>query len=341
MTNRVRALGEHVRATAAHASVPPLKLLHQVSLLPVPSQIFKQAGPQSAREAAHLPAPPPARANESQRACDDSGVWDERKLEAKLDSIRTLQMQLLGKVGTSIPESAGGGDAAPRAAESKFDIVLPKLDAQHVQPPHAYVSQLPVLEQIDAVAVQVQRCVMEMRQRIVELAHMQAPIELPPSVADLTPQNGMSDTAVHPEQQLPQPLVPPSRPRGFRPAALTASSPRTRVSGIRLGAASEQRGVALWDSVAQLHPCFVAVADGDWSHLLTVQHVKKDDVRLKGVSLRLWTAFLRHSKAYRKLGFTQHVGSRVFELALHTSGFALDEHRVNFYGFCQVNKLRV
>jgi hypothetical protein len=348
MTNRVRAPDEHARATVT-ASAPPSKSLHRVSLLPVPSQRFTQAGPQSAREAVYLPLPAGASErripNESKRACDDSGVWNEQKLEAKLDSIHTLQMQLLGKVATSMPESAGGvGDAAPRAAESKFDIVLPKLDAPHVQQqPHAYVSRLPVLEQIEAVAVQVQRCVMEMRQRIVELAQMH---ELPPSVADITAPNGMSNFAVYPEQQLLQPLVPPffspSRPRGFRPDAPSSSSPRTsRVSGIRLGAASEPRGVALWDSVAQLHPCFVAVADGDWSHLLTVQHVKKDDVRLKGVSLRLWTAFLRHSKAYRKLGFTQHVGSRVFELALHTSGCALDEHRVNFYGFCQVNGLLV
>ena len=358
MTNRVRApeTDEHARATAARAPAPPSKSLHQVSLLPVPSQRFQHAGPQSVREAASL-LPLPAGAserripNESKRACDDSVVWNQQKLEAKLESIHTLwqqQMRLLGEVATSMPECAGGGgDAAPPAAESKFDIVLPKIDVQHAQQQqHAYVSQLPVLDQIDAAAVQVQRCVMEMRQRIVELAHMHAP-QLPPSLADVTAQNGLSNFAVYPEQQLPQPLVPPffsppSRPRGLPPDALTSSSPRTsRVSSIRLAAASDPRGVALWDSVAQLHPCFVAVADGDWSHLLTVKHVKKDDVRLKGVSLRLWTAFLRHAKAYRKLGVTQHVGGRVFELALRASGFALDEHRVNFYGFCQVNGLPV
>ena len=97
--------------------------------------------------------------------------------------------------------------------------------------------------------------------------------------------------------------------------------------------------LALWDGVPQLHACFVAVADGDYSHLLTVQQLKKEDIRTKCVSLNSFTAFLRHCKAYTKLRFGQKVPGQAFELALRSSGCAFDEHRVNFYGFCQVRNL--
>ena len=293
------------------------------------------------------------------------GVWDQRTLDTKLETLSRHQMELLGQVATTTPDAHDEiGQATSRgihSLHSKSWRALPEMERrqqremspqqQHL--PELYAAQIPALEQIDAIAMQVHRHVMEMHERIENLAQMHSP-SLPPNVshrihsisADVHKKIlEMSQQMDALAQKLPQFRVPrlmiPTLPPHVIPAGdmpLKNSPLKSRVKSARptVAAASGGRGITLWDSVPQLHACFVAIADGDSSLLLTVQQVKKEDIRSKCVSLSRWNGFLRQQKAYTKLGFDKNLCVQAFQLALNCNGCAFDETQVNFFGFCQV-----
>ena len=283
---------------------------------------------------------------------DPSGyveIWDERILEAKLEKIETMSyenVRLLRKVAGTLPPGATGVDyPVDDGAESKSGHELSRLanrqsnkNALLQERLPVYTAQLPVLEHIDAVALQLHRCVTEMRARIDELNKML------PSVSDdvqKSEKNAPNFSLHFPTQpQMEQLHVPQSPSSTSRPRISQPNSARLRVSPLAnriksvVPAGTTRPGISLWQCVSQLHPCFVAVADGDWSLLLTVEHVKKADIRSKYVSLVNWHTFLRHCKAYKKLGFSQSASKKAFDMAL-LSDRRDDECSVNFFGFCQ------
>ena len=295
--------------------------------------------------------------------CDS--VWDQTTLDTKLEKLSRHQMELLGQVATTTPDAYDeSGQATSRgihSLHSKSWCALPEMERrqqremsppqQHL--PELYAAQIPALEQIDAIAMQVHRHVMEMHERIENLAQMHSP-SLPPNVthrihsisADVHKKLlEMSQQMDALAQKLPQFRVPrlmiPTLPPHVLPAGdmpLKNSPLKSRVKSARpaVAVAGGGRGITLWDSVPQLHACFVAIADGDSSLLLTVQQVKKEDIRSKCVSLSRWNGFLRQQKAYTKLGFDKNLCVQAFQLALNCNGCAFDETRVNFFGFCQV-----
>jgi hypothetical protein len=290
-----------------------------------------------------------------QHTAEIAGLWDQSTLDSKLGKIQTLarhQMQLLSKVGALVPAAAGGGG---HEIDLRSDLAFAKIDSRcsnmsspgHLQRP--LDAHFTVLDQLDAAAAEAHRCVVEMRQRIEELAKIHQ-IMMPASTVghlDGTLARAYSvetaklhqvDVLAHqtPRQRhvAVDPTLPPQVPR-LDVLPLRASPLKNRVVSARSTAANN-RVSTLWDGVPQLHPCFVAIADGEWSHLLTVEHLKKEDIRTKCVSLTSFTAFLRHCKAYIKLGFAQNASEQAFKKALRSSGCAYDDHRVNFYGFCQV-----
>jgi hypothetical protein len=285
-----------------------------------------------------------------ERISDSSGhadLWDQGMLEAKLDRIETMStehVRLLRKVAGAMPPGATGGDyPVDDGAKSRSGHELSQLanrqsnrnaSLQGCLP--VYTAQLPVLEHIDAVALQLHRCVIEMRQRIDELNKMHA------SVSDdvhRREKNAPSFSLHFPTQPQMERQSPSSasRLRISQPnsAQLRGSPLANRIKSVHPAAAAARPGIALWQCVPQLHPCFVAVADGDWSLLLTVEQVKKADITSKYVTLVNWHMFLRHCKAYKKLGFSQSASKQAFDMALLSEGRD-SEFRVNFFGFCQV-----
>jgi hypothetical protein len=289
---------------------------------------------------------------------DTSGhhaIWDEGTLEAKLEKIETMSyehVRLLRKVAGAMPPGAVGGNyPVDDGAESKSGHELSRLadrqsnkNASLQERLPAYTAQLPVLEHIDAVALQLHRCVTEMRQRIDELNRMHA------SVSDdvqRREKNAPSFSLHFPtqpqmERQPPSSTSRPrisqpnsSQPNSSQPNSAQVSPLANRIKSVYPAAATTRPGSALWQFVPQLHPCFVAVADGDWSLLLTVEQVKKADITSKYVPLINWHMFLRHCKAYKKLVFSQSASKKAFDMAL-LSDRRGDEDRVNFFGFCQV-----
>jgi hypothetical protein len=282
-------------------------------------------------------------------AADDFGVWDQGTLDMKLEKIQNLtrhHMRLL-----TMPEACfGSGHGTDSISENAFAAAARSPTSYNASPrlQHPFKAQITVLDQIDAIAVQAHRCVAEMRQRIEELATITAMSAHAIHRADDTSANGPAMETAAPRRvdgarqqprsmNIPSLAVPVMRPHVPRldDAPLRISPLKNRVMSGRTAAAGH-RSMALWDGVPPLHACFVAIADGEWSHLLTVQQVKKEDVRSKCVSLTSFTAFLRHCKAFAKLSSSRRMFEQAFALALRSSGCAFDEHRVNFYGFCQV-----
>jgi hypothetical protein len=294
---------------------------------------------------------------------EEVGVWDQRTLDAKLEKLQSLshqQVQLLSKVATAMPAAANGrAPSSSNVQDLKCDLLddnqskkTLSLQMRHLP----YIDQLPVLEHIDSVAVQLHQCVTEMRQRIDELTKLQAFTSPSNATCKIA---ALSNDAHKPKRSVPHPILELERHRipdfsssnlstTLRPsisqhhvAQMHKSPLASRIKSLYHSGTvtAAQHGMTLWQGVPELHPSFVAVADGDWSMLLTVQQVQKEDIRTKCVSLSNWNAFLRHSKAYTKLGITQHLSKQAFKLALIGKRLTHDECRVNFYGFCQVNRL--
>jgi hypothetical protein len=210
--------------------------------------------------------------------------------------------------------------------------------------------QLSSVEQIEDVAVKVHRCVIEMQQRIGELAKLHAMV-LPSHITRQTAvlseeaRNKMSDLSSRLDDlaQLPRApggSVPKLNIRTLHPdAGFPGKSPRqNRIRSSHPQVTVSLRAMNLWQNIPQLHACYLAAASSDWALLLTAHRVKKDDVRLTCVSLNHWSAFLRHCKAYIKLGISRNLSKQAFDMALNIKEFTFDEYRVNFFGFCQVKE---
>ncbi len=305
----------------------------------------------------------------SQCTSEHSRIWDQRTLNTKLETLQTLshqQLQLLSKVAAVMPDAASfSDDFASHGKDLKCDEMLhgnllTEISPLHQRPPF-FANQLPALKQLDVVAVQLHRCVTEMRQRIDELSgtptEMRAfslPSEVSRQIAGISvdvqkreweaPLPNIDSLA---RQQAERLSAPKSSRSTLRPhvsqlndAQQRQSPLANRVKNVCTAVHATPRGMMVWQGVPHLHPCFVAVAEGDYSLLLSVQQVKKED-KSKCVSLNNWNSFLRHSKAFTKLGISQNVSKHAFELALLNKSFAHDEYRVNFYGFCQVDSMTI